>query len=60
MAGNKLCERVHHGNNRLFKIAVGHTGGAPECSSTRHVASSGRCFGSVLGHALFSRVGREF
>ncbi len=60
MARNKLRERVHYGNNRFFKIAVGHAGSAPQGSGTGHVAACGRCFGSVLGHSVFSRAGREF
>ena len=57
MARDELGERVHHRDDRFFKVAVGHAGGPPQGPGTRHVASGGGCLGSVLGHAGFSRLG---
>ena len=50
MAGHKLGERIGNGNDRLAKIAVGHTGGAPQGAGASHVAAVGGGFGAVVGH----------
>ncbi len=41
VARYKLGEGVHHGDNWLAEIGVGHSGGAPQCAGTRHITAVG-------------------
>ena len=41
VARYELGEGVHHGDNRLTEIGVGHSSGAPQRAGTRHVAAVG-------------------
>ena len=56
VARHKLGEGVHHGDNRLTEIGVGHPGGAPQCAGTRHVTAMSGGGGTILRHALFTPV----
>ena len=50
MAGYELSERVNYRNDRLFKVAVFHAGGAPQCAGTRHIAARSCSLGTVNRH----------
>ncbi len=50
----KLGERVHNRDNRLTEIGVGHSGGAPQRTSTRHITTMSGGGGTVLRHTLFT------
>jgi hypothetical protein len=39
MARHKLRKAVDDRDNRLAKIAIAHTGGAPKAACTGHIAS---------------------
>src|SRR5690606_2135629 len=54
---HKLRKRVHYRNNRFAKVAVLHTGGAPEGASAGHVTAVGGSTGTVLRHDI-SRTGK--
>jgi hypothetical protein len=54
VAGHELRERVGDGDDGFAEVAIGHAGGAPQGTRTRHVAAMGGGFGTVCGHDVNS------
>jgi hypothetical protein len=54
VAGHKLGEGVHHGNDGFAKITVFHSCGAPQGTGAGHIAAVGGGLGAIFGHGLIS------
>jgi hypothetical protein len=50
MAGDELGKGVCYRNNRLLEVFILHTGGAPQCAGTGHVATESGGFRAVIRH----------
>jgi hypothetical protein len=51
VSGDKLGKGIGNCNDGFLKILGLHSGGAPERTSTRHIASLSRGFGSINWHS---------
>jgi hypothetical protein len=58
VARHELGETVHHRDDRLAEVLVGHACGTPEAAGTGHVAAVGGAAGTVKCHVSLLRAGR--